>query len=143
MIKKHAPRLRNSVRDRHLSAVIPVGYMALLLIAASVPGDGQVTPDQRHALWFLQLLAPGIQNLLHIPAYGLLAFFWRWTLRGYVRDLSAATVLAFGLAAGFGLFQEWFQTMVPGRYASFSDVAFNTIGAAMGVWVYHRWFRRG
>ncbi|WP_084604595.1 VanZ family protein [Desulfonatronum thioautotrophicum] len=138
----YSTTLRNIVRDRHLSAVVPLGYMALMLIMASVPGDGQTAPDQRHALWFLQLLAPAIQNLLHIPAYGLLAFFWRWTLRRYIQGLQTAAILAFGLAVGFGVFQEWFQSMIPGRFASLSDVLFNTIGAALGVWVYHRWFRR-
>ncbi len=127
--------LAGMIVSRRLSMVVPVAYMALLLIAASIPDDE--TLDERHFLWFLLLVGPTMMNLLHIPAYGLLAFFWRWTLDRYM-GARAAAYTAFTLTMGFGLFQEWYQSMIPGRFASLMDVIFNTIGAGVGLWVFHR-----
>ncbi|TVQ95445.1 MAG: VanZ family protein [Desulfovibrionales bacterium] len=133
------PGFRGLVADRilsrPLSLVIPVAYMALILIAASVPDDESL--GERHYLWFLLLVGPTLMNLLHIPAYGLLAFLWRWSLDRYMAA-RAAVWLAFILTVGFGLFQEWYQSMIPGRFASLMDVIFNTLGAGIGLWVFNR-----
>ncbi len=120
---------------RRLSIVIPVVYMALLLVGASVPVDE--AREERHLLWFLAIMPPTLQNLLHIPAYGLLAFLWRWSLDRYLAA-RAATCLAFILAAGFGVFQECYQSLIPGRFASLMDVIFNAIGVGIGLWLFHR-----
>lgn len=117
-----------------LSMVIPVAYMAALLISACVPTDG--AEEQRHFLWFLALVPATLQNFLHIPAYALLAFLWRWSLGGMGARTAIATSLTLTIA--FGVFQEWAQSLVPGRYASFYDVIFDAVGAVVGVWCFGR-----
>ena len=116
-----------------ISPIVPLVYMVLILIGASVPADGDTEP---HLLEFL-LLPPTLQNLLHIPVYGLLAFLWRWCLNAYM-EARRATILAFLITVVFGVFQEWVQSMVPGRFGSVTDVVFNTIGAGLGLWLFNR-----
>jgi hypothetical protein len=124
--------------SRRLSMVVPVLYMGLVLMGASIPAENG---EEEHFLRFL-LLPPTLQNLVHIPAYALLAFFWRWCLAAYARA-GTAVVLALVLTIGFGVFQEFYQTMIPGRYGSWSDVLFDAIGAIAGLWVFSRLQRRG
>ena len=121
------------IESRRLSLAVPVAFMALILIGASVPADGDTEP---HLLEFL-LLPPTLQNLLHIPVYGLLAFLWQWCLNAYM-EARRATTLAFLITVVFGVFQEWVQSLVPGRFGSVTDVVFNTIGAGLGLWLFNR-----
>jgi hypothetical protein len=46
-----------------------------------------------------------------------------------MRHGTAAIGTAFMLAAGLGVFDEWHQLHVPGRYASFTDIRLNCSGA--------------
>jgi len=126
--------LAAKVFSRRLSMVVPVLYMGLILVGASIPAENGEAGS--HRLHFL-LLPSLLQNLVHIPAYGLLAFLWRWCLNAYVKARTAV-VLALVLTIGFGIFQEWYQTFVPGRYGSVSDVVLDGIGAFMGLWAYNR-----
>jgi hypothetical protein len=84
--------------SRRLSMVVPVLYMGLVLMGASIPAENG---EEEHFLRFL-LLPPTLQNLVHIPAYALLAFFWRWSLDRYM-EIRAATITAFVLTLGFGI----------------------------------------
>lgn len=118
--------------------VVPVIYMVLILVGASIPAELET---EENVLRFL-LLPPVWQNLLHIPAYGLLAFLWRWSLGGYLRA-GPAIAAAFVLTVGFGVFQEWVQSMVPGRYGSVTDVLFDTVGAGLGLLCFERVRRFG
>ncbi len=76
--------------------------MGLILVGASIPADNGEA--ESHRLHFL-LLPSLLQSLLHIPAYGLLAFLWRWYLEAKARP-ATAVVLALFLTIGFGIFQE-------------------------------------
>lgn len=105
--------------------------MALMLIFASVPGS-ESDLNQAHPLGFLELVPSLLQNFLHIPAYGVLAFAWRWSLSSYLH-FRAATFTALVLTLGFGVFQEWYQSVAPGRYCSVSDIFFDAIGAVLGL----------
>jgi VanZ family protein len=35
----------------------------------------------------------------------------------------------------YGLFDEWHQSFVPGRFASLGDVGLNVAGVALGIWL--------
>lgn len=121
------------VLSRRLSVVVPVAYMAALLVSACVPTDGSEITD-RHFLWFLALVPVDVQNFLHIPAYGLLAFLWRWSLSAM--HTRPAVIVSFALTMAFGIAQEWAQSLVPGRFASLSDILFDALGAGLGLWAY-------
>ena len=126
------------VVSRRLSVVVPVLCMGLILMVASIPADhGEEV--QRRLLRFL-LLPSLLQNLAHIPAYALLAFLWRWSLDAYTRARTAV-IMALVLTIGFGIFQEFYQSLIPGRYASLSDVLSDALGAVLGIWVFS-WMRK-
>jgi len=133
---------RGSITERgarllswRLSPAVPVAYMAALLISACVPAEG-TEMEQRHFLWFLALMPATLQNFLHIPAYALLAFLWRWSLDRL--STRATLTISLALTVGFGVLQEWAQSLVPGRFASFYDVIFDAAGAVFGVWCFQR-----
>ena len=120
--------------------VVPMLCMGLILMVSSIPADhGEEV--QRNFLRFL-LLPSLLQNLAHIPAYALLAFLWRWSLDAYTRARTAV-ILALVLTIGFGIFQEFYQSLIPGRYASLSDIFSDALGAALGLWMFSRMKERG
>jgi VanZ family protein len=83
-------------------------------------------------------LTPSLQNALHIPAYGALAFSWQWALRAWPCTAKQAAIAACVIASGYGAFDEYHQVFVPQRYASLSDVVLNVAGALLGVWAFSR-----
>ena len=106
-------------------------YMGLIAFLSLAPMDAGAKQ-----LRFLAAVAPDIQNLMHVPAYALLAVLWMQVLTQWGRrdgDRVAATVCA---AVGFGLVVELAQVFIPGRYASLTDGLVNTLGACLGVLVY-------
>ena len=113
--------------------MLPLVIMALLYWLSSIPGTPLPDDPQLYALFYW--LTPSIQNLLHIPAYAVLAVAWRWALSAWF-DLSLTPSLMAGLiATGYGIFDEWHQSFVPGRYASLTDVMFNVAGVLLGLWL--------
>ncbi len=123
---------------RRLSIVFPILYMAGLLLLSAVPGH--VSPTDPEIFRIVQWVPARLQNLMHIPAYALLAFTWRWCLGGWFAPRKA-TLLAFTVALLFGFFEEFFQSFIPGRYPSLTDVLFDGIGALLGVWLFNRLHR--
>ncbi|MCF8063126.1 MAG: VanZ family protein [Deltaproteobacteria bacterium] len=108
-------------------------YMVLLAFLSLVPMDG----NAKH-FSVLAAVKPKAQNLLHVPAYALLAILWMqvMTLQGR-RGIGriAPAVLA---GAGFGLVMELVQVWIPGRYPSLVDGVVNLLGVFMGLLVYLR-----
>lgn len=106
--------------------------MAGLYVASSIPGEIPEEPTIIQSIfsWF----PPTVHNILHIPAYALLA----WTL--YQCQLShfsprVGLPLVIIMAGAYGALLEWHQVDIPGRYASFTDIALNFIGALSGTWI--------
>ncbi|MDL1968652.1 MAG: hypothetical protein LWW97_08935 [Deltaproteobacteria bacterium] len=92
----------------------PLILMGLIFISSSIPMDGQ----SEH-LKFLMKLKPTVQNLLHIPLFGLFAYLW---LRAFTRHGFSKT-----------------KTFVPGRYGSLTDMLLNIVGIITGAVIYlHR-----
>lgn len=93
-------------------------------------------PDQ--FLWgnramYVQIIA----NLAHIPAYALLTFL---CLKSFVGSASKNhIILSFFILAGLALFaisDEFHQSFVPGRSASFMDIGLDLIGIFLGSGVF-------
>ena len=61
-----------------------------------------------------------------------LAILWMWTLAG-IESLPHRMVLSFVPALVLGVALEWYQTTVPGRYGSITDILLNTVGALLGL----------
>ena len=104
--------------------------MALLLSASSIPGDDSLAPA---GSFTLELLPSGLQNLLHVPAFAVLAFAWWQVLRGRSLGLIAMATVSVGLTVGFAGLDEWHQTHVPGRYGNLTDLALDVLGAFLGT----------
>ena len=78
-------------------------------------------------------LDPHLQNLLHIPLFGLLQFAW---LRGFRMIGSSgrrAVLSCLAITLAYGVLDELHQLSVPGRYASLMDIGLNSIGVALGT----------
>ena len=115
---------------------LTLAYMGGIYWLSSLPGD--LDPAQAGLAGIIAWTPPALQNLLHMPLFGLLAWLWHRTLESWHMSHRAALVITFMLAAGFGIFDEWHQLHVPGRYASFTDIALNCAGVILTLWWIHR-----
>jgi VanZ family protein len=111
--------------------------MLCILVLSSVPGV-PVDPHAQHARFWLPL----ISNLLHLPLYAGLAVAWAIALLGAARmPAVVAAGVALLMAIGFGMVDELYQGLTPGRETSLGDVLMDTLGAAVGsaLFVWHRY----
>ena len=112
----------------------PLGLMAVIFVLSSIPGK-----IRNPRLRFLTELDPQWQNLLHVPLFGLLQFLW---LRALVRSgmpRGKAILLGCAISLGYGVFDEWHQMFVPGRYASLTDMSLNLVGVALVAGIFWLW----
>lgn len=116
--------------------LLPLTYMAGIFWFSSLPG--QPTPEDPTVNAVFLLISPKLQNLLHVPLFGVLAWLWHWSLRGWSIQSTQLGLIAFLLAAGYGVVDELHQLTVPGRYASLTDIGLNVLGAAIPIWLTHR-----
>jgi hypothetical protein len=114
--------------------LLPLAYMAALLMLSSVPGRGVDSPAGAIFQW----LTPSWQNLLHIPLYGGLAASWLWALAALPLSHAGRLAAVLLLTLSWAAVDELYQSTVPGRYGSATDLALNAIGACLVV-LYARW----
>ena len=117
---------------------VPVGYRWALTLAfvAFVVGlsvtPGVERPDDNLFSWLFANTAPLAQKVLHVVTYAVLGALWMWTLAG-IASRPARIALSLSLALVIGIALEWYQTTVPGRYGSITDILLNSLGAALGI----------
>ncbi len=126
-------------------SVIPaLAWMALIFGLSSIPGVVHPDDDQIYSLFVW--LPPDLQNLLHVPVFGMLAWLWQRAFRQSAARPALMDALAVVLTVAYGVLDEWHQAFVPGRYASFTDVLLDGTGALLGVlagrWLLTRWTGR-
>ena len=119
-----------------LYLLLTISYMAGIYWLSSIPGE--VDPESPLLSGIIAWTPPAVQNLLHVPLFGILAWLWYRTLDAWNMRHGLALTTAFLLAAGFGVFDEWHQLHVPGRYASFTDIALDCAGVLLALWWVHR-----
>ena len=76
------------------------------------------------------------RKLIHLGAYALLCFLWWRALRNVTNSRKAA-VLAFVLASGYAITDEFHQTFVEGRHGTPVDWLIDSAGAgivALRLW---------
>ncbi len=78
-----------------------------------------------------------LNNLLHVPAYALLAYLAGLQARRLFRSKSAAFGAGMGGAAALihGGLTEWLQTFVEGRVCAWGDLGLNAVGVSAGILV--------
>ena len=96
--------------------------MAEIFICSPVPGN-----TEENILIVFNLLNPALQDLLHIPLYGICKFPW---LRSFARLGKKKNGSYYDL---YGIFDEIHQMFVPGRYGSFEDMFLNIFGVFFGT----------
>ena len=109
--------------------LLPLGYMTVLFLLSSIPGD---TPDNPVGKLF-QWISPGWQNLLHIPLYAGLAASWLWALARYPLGHRHRLGTSLVLTMLWAIVDETYQMGVPGRYGSLTDLALNMLGASGAI----------
>ena len=119
-----------------LCLALTICYMAGIYWLSSIPGE--VDPESPLLSGLIAWTPPALQNLLHVPMFGLLAWLWYRTLNAWNIRHGTALTAAFILATCFGVFDEWHQLHVPGRYASLTDIALNCAGVLLALWWIHR-----
>jgi len=106
------------------------GYMGLLLLVSLIP-------ESRTSVGMLLERVPStLQNLLHIPAFGLLAWLWIEQLNagGQTNGRNVAWTLLIVLS--YALLTELIQAGVPARTASVGDFALDAAGAGLALTVH-------
>lgn len=131
-------RVRLPAPPGKAAVALPVAYMVALALLSSVRGTPQGPATDawfQGGLW----LSPGLQNLLHVPAYMGLTLAWRWALAAWTDRIPLLTWGSALLAIGFGVADEVHQAFVPGRFATAGDAFLNALGVLLGLMVGRRW----
>jgi VanZ family protein len=109
--------------------LLPLGYMVVIFLLSSIPDN----PDSSRVI---KLLPNTLQDLLHIPLFGILTILWIITLKKKGWKLNESIRYAIIISGFYGLTDEIHQSIVPGRYASLSDFSFNLLGIMVVVAFY-------
>jgi glycopeptide antibiotics resistance protein len=112
---------------RNKNFLIPIGYMLLILISSSVPMDKEIK-----GIEFVMKIDPGLQNFLHIPIFALLSYFWLRSFYHLRYSVKWGLFLSFLFTMVFGILDEFYQILIPGRYCSIGDILFNCTGLIIG-----------
>lgn len=115
-------------------------WMGVIFFLSSVPGVPR--PGEQDLYSLFVWLPPDIQNLLHVPVFGLLALLWQQAFGLRNVNLQWAASAAVALTVSYGFLDEWHQSFVFGRYASLTDVALDGVGALLAVLVGHQWLKQ-
>ena len=132
-MKFSALAARYAQTPHKVCVAIPLLIMGILYWLSSIPGTRLPNSPALYGLFYW--MPPALQNILHVPAFAALAWAWRWALSGWVRSKTAVTLIAIALSVFCGIFDEWHQSFVPGRYASVVDVIFDIAGVGLGIWL--------
>lgn len=116
----------NPARNQRLARILLATYCCIIFVLSHQPSALPETD------WL------EVDKLAHFAAYGLLATL-AWLAQtdapSDTRLLGQRVLVAFGFAVLFGISDEFHQSFIPQRMASFADLVADTIGAAIGVFL--------
>jgi hypothetical protein len=112
----------------------PLVWMTAILLVASIPGS--VEPDEPSLLLWIP---PNLQNFLHVPAYAVLSWLWCRSLSTKWKTGWAIVVAALSISLSYASLEELYQHAIPGRYAGWTDLTMDALGAFLGVVLFRRW----
>jgi len=115
------------VLSRNAIRVVTFLYAGVLAVVSLLPsGTGVLGGWDRS-------ITPAVQNVLHLPAYGLL-FVLALLCRFRPACAGPAAMSAVALACGlFGAALEFAQAFIPGRMGSVLDMLLNFAGVGLGL----------
>lgn len=105
-----------------LQMLPPVGVMAMIFFLSHQPGDALPLPA-----------LPGLDKLLHLIIYGLLAATLIKACSPGMRQSRPGSVVALVIlwCLLYGASDEFHQSFIPGRFVSVLDVVADTVGAVI------------
>ena len=121
----------DTCRPSNMKIFVVLIYMFLLLTSSAIPMDREI-----QGLQFVIDLKPTIQNLLHIPAYIVLAVLLLQIFQNYQTESWRRNALVLLCAGLIGILSEIIQIAVPGRYGGLTDIGLNFIGTIAGILIY-------
>ena len=106
--------------------VVTGAYASLLTVVSLLPSGAGTLGGWDTAI------SPGLQNLLHVPAYAVLAILATLALLpSFKTGLASMAWVSLGCCV-FGLVLEIAQAVIPGRTGSLTDVLLNAAGVVIG-----------
>ena len=87
--------------------VLTFGYMGGIYWLSSIPGN--IDPEEAALYGIISWTPPALQNLLHIPLFGILAWLWYRTLGCWFASRRILLGLSFLFTAGYGVIDEYHQ----------------------------------
>jgi hypothetical protein len=125
-------RIMGACRPSNIKIFVVLIYMFLLLASSAIPMEREI-----RGLQFVIDLKPTIQNLLHIPAYTVLAILLLQIFQNsHIADWKRNALVLLG-AGLIGILSEIIQIAVPGRYGGMADIGLNFIGTIAGILIYN------
>lgn len=115
---------------RAFPAAAALALMVALYVVATLPAHPTPPSPPPAAIGWMSWSL--LNNILHVPAYLLLAWVLYFCVNGRANP-PVAVVIAVTIAAAYGGLMELMQISVPGRYASLTDMVLNTAGATAGA----------
>jgi len=110
--------------------LVTLAFVTLTVVLSVTPGRAQ--PGDSIFAWLVVNTPTPVQKTLHIGVYAVLAMLWMWTFDA-LESNRLRIVLALTLTIGLGTSLEWYQTTVPGRFGTLTDVLLNIAGAVAGL----------
>ena len=102
----------------------------------SIFGLSSIPDYGKESNQFLYLISPSMQNFLHIPEFGILAYLWMQAFDKNKGSLLKGGLWTMGISISYGFLDEIHQLFIPGRYVSFSDIVLDTTGIIIGIITY-------
>ena len=110
--------------------ITTLAFVGIVVALSVAPGIEQ--PDDTIFSWIVANTATPIQKAMHVTVYAVLAALCIWILES-VNSRSVRGAVAMVTTVGLGVFLEWYQTSVPGRYGTLLDVLLNFAGSLLGL----------
>ena len=133
---KYFLETRNMRNSKYL-IFMPLSYMFMIFIMSSIPGDSDI-----FTRGMLSNLIPTVQNLLHVPLFGLLAFLWIITFKLWLHTEKLSIGMAVIISVNYGFLDEVYQYFIPGRYMSFTDIYLDILGVFSAIGMYKLFFKK-
>jgi VanZ family protein len=123
-----------TIRQDRFRFVPMILVMGTIFFLSHQPGDTLLLPD-----------VPNIDKVLHALIYGLLAATTLFAVQGEapLKRSRLIGILVIFFCLFYGISDEWHQSFIPGRMPSIWDIAADTTGAALMVFLWFRFLRGG
>ena len=110
--------------------IVTLVLVAAIVTLSIVPGRHQ--PGDSAFVWLVSVTPTLLQKLLHVVAYAVLTLLLVWSLEK-LNSVPLRFASAFAVTVAMGAVLEWYQTSVPGRFGTLTDVLLNAAGSIVGV----------